>query len=389
MQKPIRYHHLDALRAIMMLLGIVIHSALSYCVYDHKLVWVVSDEFSEHVAFDALADFIHLFRMQIFFIVAGFFGAMLYFKRGAKAMLINRIRRVLLPLILAFIIIIPISIYAFKYSMNAVQLALGQATTINYQFSNIVTIENLSLIHLWFLYYLIFFYFVAFLFTRIITNYYEPMIGQIRNRFKSLFLTNKIIILNIILTYFALLTTNKYVIEASLELKPDFTTFYTYGIFFAFGWLLFHQRAYLDQFKLRYKVFLFLGLSLCLVRWVLPLFIEGQHYFIVFIKMILCATIIWFLVYGIIGLFISKFEKQSWLMKYLSDASYWIYLTHLPLTAFLPGICVFWDIPIFFKFLFVVLSTFAITMITYHFFVRNTFIGKFLNGKKYSTYKEV
>jgi membrane-bound acyltransferase YfiQ involved in biofilm formation len=71
-------------------------------------------------------------------------------------------------------------------------------------------------------------------------------------------------------------------------------------------------------------------------------------------------------------------------MRYNSDASYWIYLLHLTFTILLPAFIVDWDIPAFAKFVFVLLVTSGICLVTYHYLVRSTFIGKFLNGRKYS-----
>jgi hypothetical protein len=43
-----------------------------------------------------------------------------------------------------------------------------------------------------------------------------------------------------------------------------------------------------------------------------------------------------------------------------------------------------WEIPAFAKFMIVLLVTSLICLVTYHYLVRSTFIGKFLNGRKYS-----
>jgi peptidoglycan/LPS O-acetylase OafA/YrhL len=71
-------------------------------------------------------------------------------------------------------------------------------------------------------------------------------------------------------------------------------------------------------------------------------------------------------------------------MRYISDASYWVYLLHLPLTGFTPGLIADWPLPATLKMLVVVLITSVICLVTYHYLVRGTFIGKFLNGRKYS-----
>jgi peptidoglycan/LPS O-acetylase OafA/YrhL len=71
-------------------------------------------------------------------------------------------------------------------------------------------------------------------------------------------------------------------------------------------------------------------------------------------------------------------------MRYVSDSAYWVYLLHLPLTAFIPGLIGDWPLPGFIKFCIVVLGTGLVCLGSYHLFVRSTFIGQFLNGRKHS-----
>ena len=73
--KSERIHSLDALRAIMMLLGLVIHSAITYGEVDYGSSWSLKDPISVHFSNDYIVSFVHAFRMQIFFVVAGFFAS--------------------------------------------------------------------------------------------------------------------------------------------------------------------------------------------------------------------------------------------------------------------------------------------------------------------------
>ena len=68
----------------------------------------------------------------------------------------------------------------------------------------------------------------------------------------------------------------------------------------------------------------------------------------------------------------------------MSDASYWVYLIHLFFVAFIPSFVSDWPIPSTLRFLFVLIISGALSFLSYHYLVRSTFIGKFLNGKKYN-----
>ena len=92
-----RLHGLDFLRALMMLLGVVLHSAQLYLtmpIIDYY--WDPARSFS----MDAILIFINTFRMPVFFLLAGFFMAMLLLRRGEQAMLENRYQRLIVPFVL-------------------------------------------------------------------------------------------------------------------------------------------------------------------------------------------------------------------------------------------------------------------------------------------------
>ena len=59
--KTERLHSLDSLRAIMMLLGMVLHSAITYGEVDYG--WILKDPNTTHVSNDFIVSFIHSFRM--------------------------------------------------------------------------------------------------------------------------------------------------------------------------------------------------------------------------------------------------------------------------------------------------------------------------------------
>src|SRR5437016_3197584 len=71
-----RYYGLDALRGGMMMLGIVLHSATLYIAAPPPHVPMVADP-NTSLAMDAIFDFIHSFRMPLFFVLAGFFASLL------------------------------------------------------------------------------------------------------------------------------------------------------------------------------------------------------------------------------------------------------------------------------------------------------------------------
>jgi len=92
-----RFHGLDFLRATMMLLGVVLHSAQLY------LTMPIIDYYWDPVrsfSMDAVLIFINTFRMPVFYLLSGFFTAMLLVRRGEWGMLENRYERLIVPFVL-------------------------------------------------------------------------------------------------------------------------------------------------------------------------------------------------------------------------------------------------------------------------------------------------
>ena len=99
-----RYHALDALRAYAMFLGVVLHAAMAYI---PNVPWGSHDP--------AAADWvglilgaIHGFRMQLFFVISGFFTLMLLQRRGVESVVKQRFLRILIPCLIGVITVLPL-----------------------------------------------------------------------------------------------------------------------------------------------------------------------------------------------------------------------------------------------------------------------------------------
>lgn len=97
-----------------MLLGIVLHVALAY---DPAIPWPIRDV-SQSDLFSLLMHWIHGFRMPLFFCLSGFFTAMLWRKRGLKSLLGHRVKRILVPLVIGALTIVPLTNYATEWSIQ-------------------------------------------------------------------------------------------------------------------------------------------------------------------------------------------------------------------------------------------------------------------------------
>ena len=83
--KTERRHDLDALRAIAMLLGIVLHGLMPFIGLP-EFIFPIQDV-SQMPVLGMILSGIHGFRMPLFFLISGFFTAMLWRRRGLKALI--------------------------------------------------------------------------------------------------------------------------------------------------------------------------------------------------------------------------------------------------------------------------------------------------------------
>ena len=143
-----RIHGLDALRAILMILGVVIHTVLSYMPFP----WPYLDEGANSIFLGGIPDFIHTFRMPAFFLLSGFFGALLWKKRGPKGMVKNRFQRLVLPFFIFLVILWPIQVYLYIY---ASKFRMGALSPLSVDETIKIIFPPRDTMHLWFLYYLI------------------------------------------------------------------------------------------------------------------------------------------------------------------------------------------------------------------------------------------
>ena len=125
--KTERYHGLDLLRAFAMMLGLLIHANEAYQIPEIAKAMGMPSFINLPGWMDLMEVWIHLWRMPLFFVLAGFFGCMIVQRRGAAGFLQDRLLRVGLTLLVF------VSIYDLLYPPPFFDFQLN---------------------HLWFLYYL-------------------------------------------------------------------------------------------------------------------------------------------------------------------------------------------------------------------------------------------
>jgi len=379
-----RIYAIDTLRAAMMLLVVVIHSGLTYTIRNLGSIWPIKDPHNTNELFDVLVAFCHSCAMPVFFVVSGFLAAMLFIEKGPEKMILNRLKRIGLPFIAGMLILGPVVLIAVTcFNLTATHKAITFLALI--EAFNTYPPENISTMHLWFLYFLSFFCIGSWGISLLCKNISPNTSLKINAGFAAILRLRSAPALFAVVTYLLFCVQRKGSINSYINFSLATWIFLQFACFFGFGWLLYHQKKHLDRFKKDDLLFAIMGTILFSIHFAIFRMqpdIEKTSGLYIFAA--LKALSIWFLVFGIIGLFLRFFNTYSPIARYISDASYWIYLVHLPVVMFFQVLLINFDLNAFIKFLIVISATFIVVLITYNFMVRNTFIGKFLNGKKYA-----
>lgn len=377
MSGPARHHALDAVRGGMMLLGVLFHVSRLYAPSRFESWPFRGEETSVVLGYVVRAN--RIFRMPVFFVMAGFFTALLYARRGPRGLMVNRAKRILVPLIAAWLVLSPAIDAGFIFAAAA-RTPEPLSAVLDYITSGRLYNDNLH--HLWFLYDLLIFYAVSvvvvplgrFASLRLRTG----ASGIFRRALQSAWRP----ILFAVPTLLVLLTMPRGMIKADTSFVPDVRVLVAYGLFFAFGWLLYANVDLLPSFTRHAKRQV--ALAVLLFPVYMTQYGEGPRGSLPHLVVSsMGAVIVWLLVFGLVGLAIRHLDRPAPVVRYLSESSYWLYLIHYPFVIWFAGVLRQVAMPGGLKALIILVVTVPILLLSYHYWVRPTFLGEWLNGRRY------
>ena len=384
---PLRLHSLDGLRATMMLLGLVLHCACNYQDDPPNPAWDFRDD-ANSASFRILVGFIHAWRMPIFMFLAGFFGALLVERRSVGSFFANRLSRLGGPLLLFLPLLLPLVVAGFRYA-KFVQLvgaedAWGYLAEVSW-----AELFPRQTMHLWFIYYLLIYSIAAALFVplgRALPAPLRPsrMVGRLVGLPGASLLLSMPIGLALMGSNFNGVVVPGVLIPG-IELVPEPTSFLTYGWLYLCGWSLWSRRELLEKNATWPRIVACLGGTVALFMYWMGLVADpttivgaSQRFFTAFVS----GWVMWLSIWGFLGLFAKCMPREVPWVRYLVDASYWLYVLHLPFTIWIPGYLAEEQWSSYAKFGVTVAATTLVGLVTYELFVRSTWIGRLLNGRR-------
>jgi glucan biosynthesis protein C len=395
MQPTDRLHALDAVRAYALLLGVVLHSIAGFLEDIPIPSWADTPSTTAAVIYYV----IHIFRMSAFFLMAGFFARMVVERRGVKAFVKDRAKRIGVPLFLfgpvVLTILMPIGFVlgalahgvSYLQSLGAqMQAAQGAAAQGGSVLDNILA-------HLWFLYYLLIFYALA-LGLRALVRAVDARasIAGFCDRIVAFLMAGVwgpvLIALPIAAYVWQLESWTEWLgLPAPQSLIPNVTAMIGYGIAFGLGWLLHRQPQRLLNLQKSWVVYFVLAVALtiyCLsIIGTTPLWKGGNLGGSARVAYAAAYMIgVWCWVFAAVGAAVRFLSNGHPVTRYLADSSYWVYIMHMTTIVFFITLLRPYPWHWAVKFVIILSGSMLILLISYRYLVRFTWIGAILNGRR-------
>ncbi|HCV97725.1 MAG TPA: hypothetical protein DGJ56_00355 [Verrucomicrobiales bacterium] len=406
-----RYHGLDFVRAVAMMLGLSVHVNVFFC--SESWLFVNTGDYHGDPINQGIAFFIFQFRMPLFYMLAGFFALLVIERKGLGFITRDRVKRIGIPLVVGIVILMPI-IETFwcvntAYENHFVGMtAWERFTHIIFwgAFSDKDVPFLLPLMHLWFIYLLLFYYLAHILFRTV----WLKTLGSVRFNLDNIFqffVTRKIGLFLLPLVFFPLRYSLKQPGIGLNQLDFEVNSLLLYGSFYFFGVLLYRNRHCLTAlakncwFNLAVAIPVVIhtidpawqiGNSASVVWditswhisgisvWNEGIFHSGWFKVVVcYMKDFSCFA----LSFSFIGLAHRFLNRPSPYVRYLADSAYWVYWIHLlPTFTISKYLQQFDSINSLTKsYVAFIVSAFLVYW-TYNAFVRYTFLGDYFMGRK-------
>ena len=388
------------------MMGIVLHATLPYFsrIAQIEFYWPADDD--QSILLFVVFDFIHSWRMPTFFLLAGFFAHLVLARRPTSTFVLDRLKRVGLPLVIfgaiMAVVIPPIWVYGWSgsVSLDVFRGVLEDRTDLDSSGELVA--------HLWFLYYLLLMYAVV-IGLRLLSRLWPARSEKHRSGLPGVgrYFVNAIYTrVPVLLVVAAVILL---VIRAGYESKPiwplNWPDLVYAWLFFLYGYGLYARRELIAIFAgsatqagLWATGFIAYLVHLGLLGAMDEAAKQGADRETIetmwLIGTLFYATAAVMFSVGLVGIFERVLRSSRGWVRWLADSSYWIYILHLPVVTFLTFYLAHldrqgrletltgfaWSAEL--KFTIACVATTALGLVTYRYLVRYTALGALLNGKR-------
>lgn len=379
-----RLHGLDGLRGAALLLGVVLHATLSFFPVQ---IWIVADD-QKSVWASGLFFVIHLFRMGSFFLIAGLFAHMMLKRRGVTGFIKDRMVRIAGPLAAFWGPVLAGIVAVLIWNASLMGLTAADAPPPpKYDWTNI------PLTHLWFLWVLLWFYAALVIGRAVVARLdrkgavgrgLDRLAGGLIGPWGPLVLGAPLAVALWFepnwIAFFGIPTPDA-------GLVPETSALVGFGLAFGVGALLDRRRDLLKRMEVWAPVWLGLALgagttALMLSGGPTPVLTPMTDPASKAMTAAAFGVATYASMFAVVGLALRFWSGHSALRRYLADASYWIYILHLPLVMAAQVVVKDWPLVWPVKLAIVVVGVMAVCLASYELTVRHGFMGRWLNGRR-------
>jgi glucans biosynthesis protein C len=376
-----RFGSLDALRGLAVIAGVLLHACVAYMPSRMPgLLWPVHDSHATmvcHVVFWWL----HAFRLPLFFAISGFIAEMMCESRGVAAFVKHRIQRIAIPYHVCLVTVMPLTAIIWGTGLCiSGRCNLAQILSLTTPFSPEVQQNCFGPGHLWFLADLMLISLAYGLVRREFPSRHDvspPAAVRLPHRALAP------LVLAIPSTLLLWGDLSPFLIHHNTFL-PDAARLSYYSLYFFAGVIAFRRKAHcLDLLRYPSAHLSLSILASAAALTLLPGELAGES--TAFRRFLLSASVslvAWLSIFGLMGLFLRHWKDESPAFRYLADASYWIYIIHLPLVGLSQIAFREATIGALPKFLATWLISLSVAVMSYQTCVRYTWIGRALHGAR-------
>ncbi len=383
---PERLHGLDAVRAMALLMVVTMHATLSFL--PGAQLWFVADV-ERSLALAIVAYVLRMYQMMLFFIVAGFFAHGSFRRLGRRAFVRDRLTRIALPLAVAW----PITLACFA-GLLAWIAAMGANDTLPVPARPAPTFtpDDFPLLHLWFLWILLLLYGATLLIGALVDRW-DPRhrAGAVADRVIGYLVTRRVPLLLALPVALALYRLDPWYVAAGIptpggSLVATLPAWVAFGSAFALGWFVQRQPRLLEVWQRRWHWNVALALvatlaCLAVLRHpAMPTLAAHDGIKLAYAGCFAAGAWCW--AFGIIGIGLRFMTGFSATRRYVADASYWVYLIHLPIIVALQVAVARLQWPWMVKFPLILGLGGVVMVVSYQWLVRYTVIGAVLTGRR-------
>ena len=370
-----RLYFIDSIRVLAFLLLILFHSALPFVNYN----WEVKNEEKSDLLLSIVLWF-HQWRLPLLFFIS---GVGVYFSLKTRSILkfiLERFRRLFIPLVFAMLFTIPVQVYV-EY------LQKGRVTGSYFGFYPSVwdfvpyPAGSLTWSHMWFVVYLLSFILVLIPLFSILK---VPIIEKYKDQFSTLLSSKYLLFLVFLIQYY-----NYYEFYLAYpeqgSLVEDWFVFNSSITYLFLGYLFASSSQFWDNCERYRKTTLAIAgitSALLFIQYYLPNALPKKEGMDAQIYFLLDALQIWSIILTIVGFAKKHLNTSSRILNYLNQAVFPFFIIHQTIIVAIGYWIVQLKVSVLTKYLLLSICSSVVIYVLFEYVIRRTKLTRFLYGMK-------